>query len=387
MKKLTGLLLLFVCFGSHLYAQISEAEKLSVPPSSAFKLVDLSPTLIETPVTPKAFGLGVLQSFSGDGWPQNYSAQFTPYWWLLPRDRDVYRFIGIKRTANATGKETWRNNPFSAFKFTSISIAFIKKDMIPDTADLSQKVFSIGFRSTIIRAYGVDYTKKLQAVVDTLTGMQQQDILDLVNSDTAYTRALLREDTATVARIIREYTSRKNESLTAIMTRVKAQLTAKPLFQWDVAGAYASYGIADTAWRTGRGGIWSTASLNTPLNHDQTNYFSVAAYARYMYDAYAIEKDLITNSNSFDVGGRLSLEFDPVSFGVEAVYRNYVTAEALKSQRVVGYVNYRIGKDLYINGAFGNDFGLDKSRILALFGLNWGLGSEKLDMSGLAEKP
>ena len=386
MKKLAALLL-FLCAGPRLYAQISEAEKLSVPPSSAFKLVDLSPTLTETPATPKAFGLGVLQSFSGDGWPQDYSAQFTPYWWLLPKNRNVYRYIGIKRTTDAAGKETWRNNPFSAFKFTSISIAFIKKDMIPDTAALSQKVFSIGFRSTIVRAYGKAYTKKLHAAVDTLTRLQQQDILNLVNADTAYTRALLREDTATVARVIREYASRKNESLAGVMTRVKEQLAARPLFQWDAAGAYAAYGMADTAWRTGRGGVWSTASLNAPLNPDQTNYFSVAAYARYMYDAYALEKDRIISANSFDVGGRLSLEFDPVSVGVEAVYRNYVSAQALKSQRLVGYVNYRIGKALYINGAFGNDFGMDKSRILALFGLNWGLGSERLDMSGLTEKP
>lgn len=391
MKQLISLLcgLLLILTGQQLYAQQNAtAEKLSVPQSSAFKLIDVSPTLIESPATPKAFGISVLQNFSGDGWPQNYAAQFTPYWWALPKNRDVFRFIGIQRFKNGTGPEVWKTNPFSALKFTSISIAFVKKDMVPDTATLSQKVFSAGFRTTVIRAYRRGYAERLHATVDTLTQKQQADILEAVDSDPAYNAAVLSGDTATTARIIRQYTARKNEDLLALMDRVKNQLTEKPLFQWEVAGAYATYGIADTTWKTGRAGIWSTVALNTPLNANRpgavtTNYLSIAGYARYMYDAYALENSVITHSNSVDVGGRLSLEFDPISFGMEAVYRNYTVADNLKSQRIVGFVNYRVAKDMYINGAFGNDFGLDKSRILALFGLTLGFGNEKLDMSKL----
>ena len=390
-RILSGLLILLS--GQQLYAQqMTNAEKLSVPQSSAFKLVDISPTLIESPATPKAFGLGVLQSFSGDGWPQNYTAQFTPYWWALPKGRDVFNFIGVKRYKNGASPEVWKTNPFSALKFTNISIAFIKKDMVPDTVTTSQKVFSAGFRTTVIRAYGRGYAERLHALVDTLTQKQQADILDLVSSDPAYSAAVLSGDTATTARIIRQYTARKNEALSALMNRVKSQLVEKPVFQWDVSGAYATYGIADTTWKTGRAGIWSTVVFNAPLNAHRagavtTNYLSIAGYARYMYDAYAIEKGMIAHSNSVDVGGRLSLEFDPVSFGMEAIYRNYAVGDNLKSQRVVGFVNYRVAKDLYINGAFGNDFGLDKSRILALFGVVVGFGNEKLDMSKLPSAP
>ncbi|NLR80405.1 hypothetical protein [Chitinophaga eiseniae] len=385
---LTGLLMMGA--SQQLFAQETTADKLSIPQTSAFKLVDVSPTLIESPATPKAFGISVLQSFAGDGWPQNYTAQFTPYWWALPKKRDVFRFIGVKRDTSRPAA-AWKMQPFSALQFTNISVAFIRKDMIPDTSGLSQKVFSIGFHSTLVRAYRSSYATRLHALVDTLTQKQQADILDAVSSDPAYDAAVTSGDTATIARILRQYTTRKNEALTALMTRVKNQLTEKPLFQWDIAGAYATYGIADTTWKTGRVGVWTTLSLNTPLNFDaavpNTNYLSIAAYGRYMYDAYALEKGMVTGSNSFDLGGRLSFEFDPVSFGVEAVYRRYAVDEHLKSQRVVGYANYRIAKNIYINGAFGNDFGLDKSRILAIFGITLGFGNEKLDLGQLPPLP
>jgi hypothetical protein len=389
-RLLPALLLLLTT--QQLYAQEAPAEKLSVPQSSAFKLVDISPTLIESPGTPKAFGLSVLQNFNGDGWPQNYAAQFTPYWWALPKNRDVFRFIGVQRYKTGTAPEVWKTQPFSAVKFTNISIAFIKKDMIPDTASIAQKVFSAGFRTTLIRAYRKGYAERLHATVDTLTQQQQADILEAVNADPGYSAALERGDTATIARIFRQYTARKNEALSALMTRVKNQITEKPIFQWEVSGAYATYGMADTSWRTGRVGIWSTVALNTPLNAHRpgapnTNYLSIAAYTRFMHDAYALEKGVITASNSVDVGGRLSFEFDPVSFGMEAVYRNYTVQDNLKSQRIVGFVNYRVTKDLYINGAFGNDFGLDKPRILAMFGVSLGFGNEKLDMSKLPAMP
>ena len=97
MKRISTLLLAVCC--QTVFAQSEkEPDNKSVPQSSAFKLVDISPVLIETPVTPKAFGLGVLQSFeSGGSWPQNYSAEFTPYWWALPKNRDAYKFLGIRR--------------------------------------------------------------------------------------------------------------------------------------------------------------------------------------------------------------------------------------------------------------------------------------------------
>ena len=38
-------------------------KELAVPKAPAFKLLDISPTQIETPNTPKQFALGIAQSF------------------------------------------------------------------------------------------------------------------------------------------------------------------------------------------------------------------------------------------------------------------------------------------------------------------------------------
>lgn len=389
MKKIVVFAVLVCGPAMRLAAQsIIEAEKLSVPQSSAFKLVDVSPTLIETPATAKAFGLGVLQNFRTSGFAQNYSAELTPYWWMLPEKRNVYSFIGLKSRSNPVSQaKEWKMNPFAGLKFTNVSIAFLSKDMVPDTADVAQKVFSAGFRTTLVKAYPSGYASDLAGVIDRYSDWSKRDIEAWVTADPHYGRYQREENWDAIDALTQLYDSDSTKS--AIKTAVdslrrllKNKLAEKPLVQWDLAGAYATYGIADTAWRTGRAGMWTSLSLNTPLSRDKNgtgvNYLSLAVYARYMYDSYTFSKDVVTASNSFDVGGRLLFQFEPLSVGVEAIHRNYRVEGELKSQRIVGFVNFRLTKDVYINGAFGNDFGMDKSRILALFGLNWGFGNEQL---------
>jgi hypothetical protein len=382
MKKIFTLLLISFRI-SQLSAQTTEkeADNKSVPQSSAFKLVDISPTLIETPTTPKAFGLGILQRFDQNtSWPQNYSAEFTPYWWALPKNRNVYKFLGIRRTEDPVTKaDIYRSSPFSALKMTNISIAFLQKDLVPDSADISQKVFSAGLRTTIIRFYSAAYNEKLNKIISDIRSFQANRISDQINDPDIIAAA---GDSAKMAAAIKKYSEKTREEVEKMMQPIQNHIAQKPVFQWDLAAAYATYGIADTAWKTGRVGVWSTLSLNLLLNaHGESskqNYLTLSAYGRYMYDNYTLEKGKVTNSNSYDVGGRLSFEFDPISIGFEAVHRNYMVDDDLKSQRVVGFLSYRVGKDIYLNGAFGNDFGLEKSKVMALFGLNWGFGNEKL---------
>ncbi|MGN7719115.1 hypothetical protein [Chitinophaga sp. 22620] len=379
MKKIFTLFLV-VCSNAVFAQSEKEPDHKSVPQSSAFKLVDISPTLIETPVTPKAFGLGVLQSFeSGGSWPQNYSAEFTPYWWALPKNRDAYKFLGIRRHDHPVTKApVYRSSPFSALKMTNVSIAFLQKDLVPDSAEASQKVFSAGFRTTVIRIYSSAHANKLNDIINGVRSIQAERIAGLVNYPDFIAAGA---DPVKQAEATKKF-ARLGTAVDSLKKVIENQMAQKPAFQWDLAGAYATYGIADTAWRTGRVGLWTTASVNLLLNANgertKQNYLTISAYARYMYDNFASEKNFVTCSNSFDVGGRLSFEFDPLSLGFEAIHRNYTVEGELRSQRMIGFLNYRVGKDLYLNGAFGSDFGMDKSRILALFGLNWGFGNEKL---------
>src|SRR5665213_267505 len=155
MKKTVIILLVFLS-AKNAFSQASTGKiaDLAVPSSPAFVITDITPTLVQDPGTPKSFVLGVAQSFqkSGTGFPDNYSAEFSPYWWTDPRGRNIYKFLGLSATT-ANGKTTWRENPALGIKFTSISVAFINKDLIPDTSSAAQKVFSVGVRSTLIKLY------------------------------------------------------------------------------------------------------------------------------------------------------------------------------------------------------------------------------------------
>jgi len=384
MKRILTFLLIIFCI-SQVSAQTTEKEpdNKSVPQSSAFKLVDISPTLIETPTTPKAFGLGIMQSFdTSDSWPQNYSAEFTPYWWSLPKNRNVYKFLGIQKTKDPiTNADIYRSRPFSALKMTNISIAFLQKDMVPDNQEIAQKVFSAGLRTTILRFYSAAYNEKLSKIINGVRDFQDKRLTQLQN-DPDYIAA--GSDPAKIEVAIKKYAEKTRDGVEKILQPIQYHIAQKPEFQLDLAAAYATYAISDSIWKTGRVGVWSTLSFNQQLNtHGESskqNYLTISAYGRFMYDNYAIENGVITNSNSYDLGGRLSFDFDPISIGFEAVHRNYAVENDLKSQRVIGFLNYRVGKDIYLSGSFGNDFGIEKSKVMALFGLNWGFGNEKLTM-------
>ncbi|PZF74458.1 hypothetical protein [Taibaiella soli] len=367
-----------------------DVSQLSVPQSSAFKLVDVSPTLIETPSTPKAFTLGVLQNIeNSQGWPQNYSAEFTPYWWVLPANRNVYNFTGLKKQHNdITNADEWKENAFSSFKFASVSMAFVNKDMVPDTFTTTQKVFSAGVRTTLIKIHRAGYAKKLGNAIDAWHNTALAEIGDDMN-DSIYRSAARTGNVQLEASRSKELAgmrdslkAAKKMTADALAAQVQSTLDEKPIFAWDFAGAYAMYGIGDTTWKTGRLGVWTTVSLNLPLGiGDSTkNYFSIAGYARYMYDGYTLDNGVVTSSNAIDVGGKLSLQFDRLNIGAEGVYRNYSTGPSLQSQRLVGFINYRIGDNLYLNGTFGKDFGVEKAKLLTLFGIAWGFGNEQASL-------
>ncbi len=49
---------------------------------------------------------------------------------------------------------------------TNVSIAFLQKDLVPDSAEASQKVFSAGFRTTVIRIYSSAHANKLNGIIN-----------------------------------------------------------------------------------------------------------------------------------------------------------------------------------------------------------------------------
>lgn len=373
MKRL--IIFLLAAIPVALFAQNSpgpiQLKDLSAPRSPGFQLIDLSPTNIEAPTTPKALVLGILQTFDGStGWPQSYSMETAPYWWVKSGDRNAYKYLGLKTTKLPSGAlKVTGQDIFSGLKFTSLSVSFTSKDMLPDTASSQQKVFSAGVRTNIIRWYRTKHFDRLSKAVNDWASQPPSTKMVL---------AMAGKTGDELKQAIAKYWEENPDQLAA---EIADLMTEKPLISWDIAGAYATYGVGDSTWKTGRAGIWTTVAGYIPLNPSDkkptTNYLDVLVNARYMYDGYALSpKNGLVKSNNLDIGGKIAFEFNQFSIGYEFVYRHYFLDEIDKQYRNVGVISYKIRDGLYINGAFGKNFG-DKNSIVSLFGINWGLGTAK----------
>lgn len=372
----------FMALSYQVSGQDAKGEKLkelAVPNSPAFILIDIAPSSFHTPNTPKEFVLGVIQSYeqSSNGFPQNYSAEFAPYWWIKPSKRDVFKTLGLaEKTRDKEGPPVYKENPFSGLRFTTVSIAFAGKDLIPDTSKQAQKVFSIGLKTTLVKIHRKGYAGEMTRLLYEWH-KATQDELD--NDSTIHKRLALNPGLQQTLFDSIGMTKKTKELVNAVQ---KAFLE-KPLFNWDVAAAHAVYGIGDSAWRSGRTGIWTTLSSYIPLGKkgkkEQENFISLHAMFRYTRDNYLADKQKKTYSgNSVDAGGRFAFEFEKLSIGVEALYR-FRNKKADPDNRTVGVINYRISENLFLRGAFGKNFNTN-GKLIGLLGINWGIGTETIKL-------
>lgn len=383
MKKIifaVSLVLLTNCLWGQKLNNAVKLKDLAVPASPAFIITDITPSLIQSPNTPKEFILGVAQSFqeSSGGFPQNYSTQFAPYWWAKPDDRNVYTVLGLKTSKDAVGKTNITGqNPFSGLKFTSVSIAFLNKDLIPDTIDASQKILSIGINTTLIKVHLKSYATDIN---NKITEWHEAAQLELDKVQEEITREV---DPERKKALLKKFANYKPVSTSGILEEINEIINRKPIFSWDIAAAHSTYGINDSVWRSGRSGIWTTLSTYLPLalGDERTfkNYLNINFVFRYLMDKYQLnEQKKIVSGNSVDIGGKFALEFDKLSIGIESLYR-FKNGEANSQNRTVGIINYKVADNLYIRGAFGKNFNVP-DKLIALFGINWGFGSESVNL-------
>ena len=358
-------------------------KDLAVPNSPAFILTDITPTLVQTPNTPKKFILGVAQSFgnSSSGFPDNYSAEFAPYWFGNAGQKKIYSALGLQTYITNDGKLVpgYKEDPFAGLKFTSVSIAFINKDLIPDGIDQSQKVFGLGLKSTIVK---IQQTGSAGKMLARLKKWHDDAIAEIAQYQDAIARGKPKayRDSLLAAAI-----KRKALDSLDLPKVINDYLQEKPKFSWDVAGAYATYGIGDADWQSGRTGVWTTVSTYMPLASAtggiSKNYFNLSLSARSLWDNYSKnDAGQIGKSRAFDIGGKAGLDFDGFSIGVESLNR-YTGGKSGKENRTVGVINYRIAESIYIVGSFGKNFE-SQSRAITMFGINWGLGNEKVNLPG-----
>lgn len=348
-------------------------KDLAVPSSPAFIITDITPTLVQNPNTPKSFVLGVAQSLqqSGAAFPNNFSAEFAPYWWVQTNGRNVYDYLGLKKTANA-----YKENPFAGLKYTSISAAFVNKDMIPDVANTSQKIFSLGIRTTVIKAHRSNYAKDMDSLITAWHKAAQAELTE--NADIRRELAIRGSGISPEERaaIIERWQA---NSTREILKKINNLIDQKPKFVLDIAAASSTYGVNDETIKAGRTGAWTTASFYMPFSKetDNKNYFNISGSFRYLTDNF--QKDAagaIGYADNVDVGGKAGFEFNQLSVGVESLYR-FAKGVANSSNRTVGVINVKLQDNLFINGTFGKDFA-GPNKLISTFGINWGFGKEKV---------
>lgn len=382
------ILLLFMAMALRSLAQTKEGtsatvSSLAVPASPAFSIVDITPTLVQNPSTPKSFVLGVAQSFqqSGTAFPNNYSAQIAPIWWIKPQAISIYSYLGLpKPEGNAPAQV--RENPFAGLKFSTVSVAFINKDLIPDTAKATQNIFSIGVHSTLIKVYGQKHTDALSGKiakwvtdVNKEFDMNSDEIIDAIGRLPSSDPPAVHQ--TKVDAILKNY---KNDLTAADFKDISDLIAKKPIFAWDMAGAYAVYGTNNNQnTQTGRVGAWTSLALNLPLDTaaSGSSYLNINALSRYMVDNFQKnDKGVIGRGNNFDVGGNLGFEFNKFSIAVESLYR-FANGIANTQNRTVGTLSVKLNDTLFITGCFGKDFA-GPNKLISIFGINWGFGKEKV---------
>ena len=388
MRKL--IIILFCCWFHRLsFSQTTpgsvnsevNVKELAVPKAPAFKLLDISPTQIETPNSPKQFVLGVAQSFNDSvGWPRNYSTEFAPYWWFKSSNRSVYDFLGLKtKVDDVTGaKKNIGENAFSGLKFTSLSFAFINQDLVPDSIKQAQKILSVGINSSVIKIHSKNYAKALASKLQEWHDAAQNEL------EFALTGQPSETDSVAYRAYWQRFTDLKPTTTGDIFKEINDIMNEKPLFSLNVSAAYANYGINDSIWKSGRFGVWTTVSSYLPLNLDNEeinkNYFALFGYLRFIKDNYAPDvKGRTLKSSCLDIGAKVELQFDKLCIGYETIHRSYSKKGIDPDNRSVGVFSYQVGSNLYINGAFGKDFNIT-NKLISFLGINWGFGDEKIKL-------
>ncbi|HYC29490.1 MAG TPA: hypothetical protein VEB42_11745 [Chitinophagaceae bacterium] len=155
MKKRIVLLMATVMMLAKGYSQINQLSisDLYTPNAPGFALADVSPSSIDKPTTPRAFGISLLNLSQGG------AMEVTPFW--------------LTNHANLTfDKYIQKKTPL--LETFNLSVATFKTDTVNNVA--------AGFRTHIFRSYSADKIKQLQGIKNQII---QALATDPTNIDTA----------------------------------------------------------------------------------------------------------------------------------------------------------------------------------------------------------
>ena len=337
-------------------------EDLKMPSSPAFILLDVAPTSIDRPTTTKAFSTSVLKSINeNNGFPENYSIDFAPYWFFKHKKLNAMDYWGFKKTVNGN-----KQKPFSQARYGNISFAAVKSEVAVDSLAITKDVsnIAIGFRTTLFQLrsdkdiedliqFNNKHVERLSQLMDDPT-ISPADLIKILESDAVLTEC--------------------NEGIISVLNR-------RAVLALDFAGAgswYFENNIYNTI-ESNRAGAWLTLnyakSLNKRVNTGRNNYFNLYLTGRLLNDNNFLTEFLGTTSTTlFDSGGKIELEFDKFSVSYEYLNRKVLNTH-INTYRSSGLLKYRATEQLLVTAAFGKNFGKVNNAITQI-GLSWSINNK-----------
>lgn len=365
MKKLIRVSCLVLCGMAAAPAMAQEQKDTSLeltdfrmPVSPAFGIMDLSPTSVERPTSPKALGLTML-NFTGSGGalPKNFALEISPYWMVRHKNETVFKYLGIRKTGRSPVTSGFlRKLTISAATWFNDS----SKNYLPNT-----NYTGLGVRTNLLTWWGDARSKYMQEVLAVRNQERKlaEELFPMRVDDPDVFQQIV--DSIRTAR-------RTNE------TKISEIL---PLIVVD--GAYArSTSFFENTWenrRFNRSAIWVNASVHPRVDKEANHYVFAVASFRYLRDNLLTDTlhAVFSRESAVDIGFRVGYERKDLAVSVEYVSRNYNGNAGHDSQRTVGIVQYRVSPSLSLFGTFGKNFGV-KDNLFTMLGLNWGWGRQAL---------
>ena len=342
-------------------------DDLKAPVSPGFNLLDISPTTVERPTTPKKLALNLL-NFTGSGTslPKNFALEFSPFWIIDNNRQSVYKFMGLTNNKQLSKATNGVSTGFLEKLSFSLSAYFndSAKNLLPNT-----NYISYGVRTNIITIWGKSRVDKLKDLFKARAETREK-IMEEIKPEEGNIDPDKFDEAVTKARSLED----NSLSISSI----------KPMLVLDGAYAYSDAYKENIKInrRFNRAALWINLTGNVQFGSDdgKCNFFLIAYYKR-MWDNMLVDtlKNILHVNNSNDFGGRIGIEKGDLSISWEYISRSYNGLSALGTDRNVFLAQYKISDNLYAFGTYGKSFS-ELNNVFSILGLKWGFGKTSLQI-------
>lgn len=298
---------------------------LYIPDVPGFVLSDKAPSAVDRPVTPRAFGVSLLNLWQGG------AIDVTPYWLT---SKPAYTF------------DQWIDKKFTVAETFNLSAATFKTD--------TSSVLSAGFRTQVFRIYTENQKK--------LILQKKKEIVQLLAPDfDEHDNVLPLSDSSLLA---------IKEKLAEIES-----LKTKDLFSVELAGALVgtSGNNSFKNLASSRSGLW--LNLRWSPAKSLLDFTGVARYSWANNTIVKVGKD----STFLDLGVALNYQKEKFNLSMEFVSRSDFSVKK-NYDRFAFVANYVLSENVIIVASIGKNF-RTIDNIVSAFGVKFGVSRSKVSLT------